>query len=187
MSQQGNMDSTLAGNYFELFGLVQGFAIDLARLDDAYRALQNRFHPDRFAKTSETDRARSLQLSTHINTAYATLRRPLARARHLLELAGADCAANRDTEMPAEFLVEQMQWREAMESAGRAHDATALRDIGRRLDEKIAAYEIVLARLLDQVRDFEGAANCLRKLSFYESLRRDLKGMIEAVEDLRAV
>jgi molecular chaperone HscB len=187
MSQRGNMNRPPSSNYFELFGLAEGFVIDLARLDEAYRALQSRFHPDRFANTSEAHRARSLQLSTHINTAYSTLRHPLARARHLLELAGVDPAPNGGSRMPADFLIEQMQWREEMEGAGRTHDATALRDIGRRMREKAAAQERILARLLEPVRDLESAADCLQKLGFYDSLLRDLNGMIAAVEDHCAV
>jgi molecular chaperone HscB len=181
------MDLSLSGNYFELFGLPQSFTVDLPRLDDAFRALQSRLHPDRFANTSQADRIRSLQASTYVNAAYATLRDPLNRARHLLELAGVDFSTDCATAMPREFLVEQIQWREAMERAHRGADESALCGLEHRLHQEIAAHQTELSRMLEQARDFEGAANCLRKLGFYDSLRRDLREMIEAVVDTRVV
>ncbi len=176
----------MSANYFELFGLAQSFAIDRARLDNAYRALQNRLHPDRFANASEAECVRSTQASSHINAAYAALCDPLSRARHLLELAGANVATDTAAAIPSAFLMEQMQWREAMEEAHRGSDGAALRCLSRRLQQETSVCEMEFTRLLEHVRDLDGAANCLRKLAFYASLRRDLKGMIEALEDTRA-
>jgi molecular chaperone HscB len=42
-------------NHFELFGLPQTYALDRAKLDAAYRELQNAVHPDRFAAQPEAD------------------------------------------------------------------------------------------------------------------------------------
>jgi len=95
MSQFANTTLLLSTNYFELFGLPRSFAIDLDRLDGDYRALQSRFHPDRFASASDADRRRSLEISTHINSAYLTLRRSLSRARYLLTLTLAPSRPNR--------------------------------------------------------------------------------------------
>jgi molecular chaperone HscB len=39
----------LSDDDFTLFGLPQRFAIDRADLDERWRALQGRVHPDRFA------------------------------------------------------------------------------------------------------------------------------------------
>ena len=41
--------------YFELFGLPALFAIDIARLDQAYLHLQSEVHPDRFAAASDSE------------------------------------------------------------------------------------------------------------------------------------
>ncbi len=186
MSQFANTASLLSADYFELFGLGRSFSIDLGRLESDYRVLQGRFHPDRFAAASAADRRLSLEISTHINSAYLTLRQPLSRARYLLTLAGAGLTDN-NTPMPAGFLMRQMELRESMDDARRHCNATALRQIKSRLCEECVAHEGNLSRLLERESDFEGAAECVRMLGFYDSLSRDLERMIEAVEDGCAV
>ena len=185
MSQFANTASLLSADYFELFGLARCFTIDLDRLERDYRALQSRFHPDRFARAHDADRRRSLEMSTYINSAYLTLRQPLSRARYLLALVGA--SADNNAPMPAGFLMRQMELRESMDDACRHCNATALRQIKNRLCEESAAHECNLSRLLEQACDFEGAAECVRMLGFYDSLSRDADRMIEVVEDGHAV
>lgn len=184
MTQLANTASILRSDYFELFGLSRAFAIDLERLEHDYHALQHRFHPDRFGGTSEADRRRALEVSTHINSAYHALREPLARARYLLTLVAVVQAEDR-TAMPAAFLMRQMELRESMEAA--RGNAAALRRIKEELRGERAAHEMSLARLLDDARDFEGAAECVRMLGFFDSLRRDADRMIEATEDIYVV
>jgi molecular chaperone HscB len=186
MSQFANTASLLCADYFELFGLARCFTIDLDRLERDYRALQSRFHPDRFASASDADRRRSLEISTHINSAYLTLRRPLSRARYLLTLMGVSPADN-NTAMPAGFLMRQMELRESMDDARRHCNAIVLQQIKHQLSEESTVHEGNLSRLLEQARDFEGAAECVRMLGFYESLSRDVDRMIEAVEDGESV
>ena len=52
-----------------------------------------------------------------MNEAYRTLKSPVQRARHLLELHGVDVAFETNTAMPTEFLMQQMELREALEEA----------------------------------------------------------------------
>ncbi|MEQ8955070.1 MAG: Fe-S protein assembly co-chaperone HscB, partial [Gammaproteobacteria bacterium] len=77
-------------NYFQLFDLNPAFAVDLAVLEQKYHELQNKLHPDRFAGESERERMQAVQLSSYLNEAYNTLRKPLARAAYLLQLRGRD-------------------------------------------------------------------------------------------------
>jgi molecular chaperone HscB len=186
MSQFANTASLLSSDYFELFGLPRSFAIDLDRLERDYRALQSRFHPDRFASASDADRRLSLEISTHINGAYLTLRRSLSRARYLLTLVGMSRADDDNAPMPAAFLMRQMELRESMDDARRGGNASALTQIRDQLCEERAGHEENVARLLEQARDFAAAAECVRMLGFYESLSRDVDRMIEVVEDAHA-
>ncbi len=184
MTQLANPVSMLEADYFELFGLSRAFAIDLERLERDYHALQHRFHPDRFGSSDAADRRRALEISTHVNSGYLTLRQPLPRARYLLTLEALAPAADRAA-MPPSFLMRQMELRESMEAA--RGNVARLRRIKEQLREECSLHEANLARLLDEVRDLEGAAECVRMLGFFDSLCRDAMRMIEAAEDIHVV
>ncbi|MEW6688871.1 MAG: Fe-S protein assembly co-chaperone HscB, partial [Pseudomonadota bacterium] len=87
-------------NFFELFGFAPAYALDLEKLDSAYREVQARIHPDRFAHAGDAERRASMQWTTRVNEAYRTLKSPLLRARYLLELNGVDAGLETDTAMP---------------------------------------------------------------------------------------
>ena len=88
-------------SHFELFGLAPAFAVDAEALERSYREIQSRVHPDRFAHAGDAERRASLQWTTRVNEAFQTLKDPVARARHLLELHGVDVAFETNTAMPA--------------------------------------------------------------------------------------
>src|SRR5450631_4138042 len=104
-------------DFFSLFGLPKGFKIDATSLEQSYRALQAQVHPDKFSHLSEIERRFSMQWATRVNEAYQTLRSPLNRARYLLSLHGIDTREETNTAMPVDFLIQQMEWREALADA----------------------------------------------------------------------
>ena len=81
-------------------------------LEKAYRNIQSRVHPDRFASAGDAERRASLQWTTRVNEAYRTLKDPVQRAKHILDLHGVDVAFETDTAMPVEFLTQQLEFRE---------------------------------------------------------------------------
>lgn len=169
-------------NHFELFDLPASFAIDFAHLDQHYRRLQSEVHPDRFAAATPAERLRSMQLATHVNEAYQTLKSPIARARYLLHLNGVDTQEDTNTAMPAAFLMQQMEWREAIEEASDSGDMDALDQLLRELRREGAALEQRLHATLDQQRDFAQAAETVRKLRFLDKVRTEIEQAIEALE-----
>src|SRR5690606_31603262 len=104
-------------NHFELFHLPVSFAVDMAQLARSYHEVQGRVHPDRFAHASETEKRVAMQWATRANEAYQTLRDPFKRAAYLCELHGVDLQTESNTAMPAAFLMQQMEWREALDDA----------------------------------------------------------------------
>src|SRR5947207_11300326 len=106
---------TSSGSYFELFGLQPGFALDAEALEAAYREIQSRVHPDRFAHAGDAERRASLQWTTRVNEAYRALKSPVQRASHILSLHGVDVAFETNSAMPAQLLMHQMELREALE------------------------------------------------------------------------
>ena len=170
-------------DHFALFGLPATFAIDRQLLDARYRDVQREVHPDRFADAGETERRRSVQWATKANEAYQTLRKPLARAQYLLHLRGVDVGADKNTAMPPEFLVEQMEWREAVEEARGGNDVHALEHLHARLRQAMEACYSELGTLLDNRGDTAAAAGSVRKLMFLERLQTEIDDALADLDD----
>jgi molecular chaperone HscB len=118
----------LQDNDFVLFDLPEQFALERADLDARWRKLQGSAHPDKFAAECAASQRVAMQWSVRINEAYRRLREPLSRAGYLCELRGAPIDAERNTAMPAAFLLQQMGWREALDEARNDADALAALD-----------------------------------------------------------
>lgn len=163
---------------FTLFGLPRRFALDRAQLDESWRTLQGRVHPDRFAADGAAAQRLAMQWAVRVNEAYQRLKDPLKRATVLCELAGAPIQAESNTAMPPAFLVQQMQWREALEEAQGAAEVQALDE--RIADDEAQLYEQV-AMALDREGDARKAAQAVRALMFVARFRCDIDRRLEAL------
>jgi molecular chaperone HscB len=164
---------------FTLFGLAPRFALDRAAIDARWRALQAEVHPDRFAAEGASAQRAAMQWSVRVNEAYGRLKDPLARATYLCGLRGEPVRAEDNTAMPADFLVQQMAWREALDEADdlaavEALDAEVRADERRRFD--------AVAQALDERDDAAEAARQVRALMFVARFRRDLEDRLQAHE-----
>lgn len=170
-------------NHFELFGLPPTFRLDLARLEHAYREIQAQVHPDKFVQASDSERRLSMQWATHANEAFATLKFPVSRARYILQLNGVATLEETNTAMPAEFLLSQMEWREAIAEAKEAQDLPALEHLARKYRAEMDALVQQLAELLDNQKNYPAAAEAVRKLKFLERLGSEINLALEALEN----
>lgn len=170
-------------DHFALFGLPRRFEIDDRSLESRYHELQSTAHPDRHANRPEQERRLSMQWATRINEAYRLLRTPLTRARYLLELEGIDVGAENNTAMPADFLMQQMEWREALDEARDARDLDALDELARKLRHARREAEALLARQLDADHDTGGAAATVRRMMFIAKLGDDIAEMHDTLEN----
>ena len=166
----------LQSNDFELFGLPEQFEQDPARIDARWKDLQREAHPDRFANQGAAAQRIAMQWSVRINEAYRRLKDPLARAAYLCELRGAPIEAESNTAMPAEFLVEQLEWREALEEARGLGEVEHIQE---GLARARAAALQQMARLLDDEGDAKAAARQVRALMFVERFGRDVEARAE--------
>ncbi|HUQ25894.1 MAG TPA: Fe-S protein assembly co-chaperone HscB [Burkholderiales bacterium] len=162
-----------------MFGLPPVFSLDLEALEKAYRDIQSRVHPDRFAHAGDADRRASLQWTTRVNEAFQTLKNPVSRARHLLELQGVDVAFETNTAMPVEFLMQQMELRERLEEA---KDPASLDGLRKELSGAKKALEEELAQVIDANKDYTGAAGLVRKLQFLHRLDEEIDAADEALD-----
>lgn len=162
----------LQSDDFELFGLPQQFAQDRAAIDARWKELQREAHPDKFAAQGAAAQRVAMQWSVRINEAYQRLKDPLKRAAYLCELRGAPIEAENNTAMPAAFLMEQMEWREALDEASGEADLD-------KLDEQLNAARKqalqAIERSLDAKNDPKAAAQQVRALMFIERFGSDVE------------
>lgn len=170
-------------NFFELFDLPARYQVDELQLSQRYHTLQAEVHPDKFASLSDTERRVSMQWATKVNEAYQTLRNPIQRARYLLSLNGVDTQEETNTVMPAEFLMQQMEWREAIEEAQQAGDAAALDKLETQLQHEMTELETQLAVKIDAQHDYLAAAGYVRKLKFMEKLADEVVSAFDAIDN----
>ncbi len=173
----------LSTDFFSLFELPKIFRLNLSELDSRYRDVQAQVHPDRFAHASEAERRMSMQWATRANEAYQTLKKPLERAKYLLHLAGHDLQAENNTAMPAEFLMEQMEWREAVMEARGGGDHHELERLHNRLRSDMAGRFDELAALLDEKQDYAAATDLVRRLMFLDKLLYEIDDALASLEE----
>lgn len=161
-------------DHFALFELPRTFRLESSTLDKRYREILALVHPDKFAHASDAERRLSLQWATRINEAYLTLKKPLTRGRYLLELAGQPVDDENNTVMPPEFLMEQMEWREAVGEARLACDLDGLEQLRRRVKARQNERYEQLAEAIDDKRDYAYAAERVCRLMFLEKLLTEI-------------
>ncbi|MBC7701594.1 Fe-S protein assembly co-chaperone HscB [Aquabacterium sp.] len=165
---------------FTLLGLPRSFALDRATLDAHWKALQAKVHPDRFAAEGGTAQRVAMQWAVRVNEAHQRLKDPLKRAAYLCELAGVSVQSERNTAMPSDFLIQQMEWREALEDAGSAGDVQLLEAevLGQR-QARLAK----ITHLLDAQSNPQQAALEVRALMFIDRLSDEINHRLERYED----
>lgn len=168
-------------DFFALFGLPRRQALDAGRLDALYRDLQAQVHPDRFAHLSDAEQRLAMQWATRVNEAWQTLRDPLRRARYLLEQAGHDVRLETNTAMPTEFLVAQLELREAVAEAKDRGDVAGLDALYRRLKKEIRDEYATLESALE-ADDLARAGELVRQLMFQEKLLHEIGDALEVLE-----
>lgn len=148
--------------------------IDIAGLEQQFRALQAQVHPDKSAHLDDASQRLAMQRSTLVNEAYQTLKSPIARARYLLAMHGVDTQEETNTAMPVDFLMGQMERREALEAAVSARDVAQLERIEAQMKTDTRSLEAELAASIDAARDYAAAAGLVRKLRFMEKLAEEI-------------
>ena len=151
------------GDYFAFLGVPRKLNLDLADLEQRFRAMSRQFHPDYFYNASLAERRASLERSSYLNDAYRTLKYPIERIEYLLSVEGADSRSLKGhggPEVPASLLEEvfalneeldevrelksggapEQEWRGRLEHARQPIDAkkaqheAELRDLSARWD-----------------------------------------------------
>ena len=170
----------LSDDDFTLFGLAMQFNIDSGTLQRAYLSLQSEVHPDKHANSSDAARRLAMQWATRVNEGFERLKSPVARAAYLCELNGFPVDAESNTAMPAAFLIEQMEWREALDDAKHIDQIDALWDMVNRSRQQLLNN---LRTQIDSDHDYQMAAASTRQLMFIDKFQINLERAAQRLED----
>ena len=157
---------------FELFAVPATFAQERQALDARWKELQREAHPDRFASQGAAAQRIAMQWSVRINEAYQRLKDPVQRASYLCELHGAPVDAEVNTAMPGAFLMQQMEWREALDDVATSEALDRLQvEVEAAREQALAALEA----LIDRKGDYLAAVQQVRALMFIERFAQDIE------------
>jgi molecular chaperone HscB len=139
-------------------------------LDDRFRALSRKLHPDRFARASAQERRFSLEQTTLLNDAYKTLKDPVRRAEHVLALRGV----RGDPVMSPQFLEETMEDRERLLEAKASGEP--LDGLAEGVREKRDRTLRQVRDLVQQGGDLGQAAELLARMRYYARYLDEVEG-----------
>ena len=159
-------------NFFTLLNLPEAFVVDLKKLDQHYQAIQKEIHPDRFASLNDETKMESVKKTAQVNDAYQTLKSSIRRAEYLLHLYGFDINDEKYTAVPQDFLLQQMEWREELETHSKNKEAL----------EKLASVVAIkkkqridlLPTYFDKKNNLPEAIKITRELNFIEKIEQHI-------------
>lgn len=173
----------LNSNFFELFELPVSYDVDLNQIQQHYMALQKKVHPDKFANGSDLEKRLSMQQTSWINEAQATLKDAVLRASYLLKLKGIDINLENETTMDAAFLMQQLEMRERLENIKKEPDPIAVLDtIAIEIKKTTDSIMENFARSYEDDQ-FDDAREWIRKLQFLQKAKKEVNTLTADIED----
>ena len=116
---------------FEVLGVEPRYHLAADELEQKFKALSLKLHPDRFARAPAAERVRALSQSTELNDAYRVLKVPARRGEYLLKLCGLDITeeggpGGSRVQIDPDLLLELLEEREALAAAKAAGDRATI-------------------------------------------------------------
>jgi len=183
----------LTSNFFELFDLPVSYDVDLNKIQQHYMTLQMQVHPDKFANGSDQEKRLSMQQTSWLNEAQATLKDDVLRASYLLKLKGLDINLENETTVDMDFLMQQLEMRERLEkikqdsiNPGETDSSIA------QLDELDAMRKAVKQTSMEmmaafsqsyQTDKFDEAREWISKLQFMQKAKKEINKISADIED----
>ncbi len=161
-------------DYFALFNLPVQFIIDETSLTDNYRKLAAIYHPDKFAAASGFEQRQAMMLSSTINDAYRILKSDIDRASYIVSLHNIDADAPEHTQFAPAFLMQQLEWREALEDARMDKNQASLDALEAEIQQEQDVLKTTIANTLAQ-EQYDEAAQLVRQGRFLNKMRSEIK------------
>lgn len=153
-------------NYFAIFQLPEQFALKKQTLDTAYQEI--------LADSAPDDHPR-------IHLAYHTLCSPIKRAIHLCDIKGHPLDNTDLLSFPADFYIEQIEWRQLLDNARIEKKTEAMTSIGLRLQEAIKMQMQQIEQVIS-AQHFASAIQEIRKILFLEKLAEEISHLLDQLE-----
>jgi molecular chaperone HscB len=167
-------------NFFTLLKLPEAFVIDLEKLNQNYQSIQREIHPDRFASFDDETKLESIKKTAQVNDAYQTLKSPIRRAEYLLQLHGVNIHDEKYIAVPQDFLMQQMEWREELET--HKQNKLALEKLAADIQKNKNEMMNQLPTFFDHKDHLNDAIKITRELNFIEKIEQHINdALIEIV------
>ena len=139
--------------------------------------------PDRFAAEGEDATRLAMQKTSLINQAYEALKDSIARGQYLLKMKGIDMQGDTDTSMDPMFLMEQMEFREAIAEVQSKDDPLHMLDsMASDVKQKLQQLQQQFAN--DYSNDhLQAARDTVRKMQFLIKAQKEITSISEQLED----
>ena len=154
---------------FALLGLEPSFD-EPPGLDEKFRALSRKLHPDRFARATPRERRYSLEQTTLLNDAYKTVKDPVRRAEHLLAQRGIKV----EPRMSPEFLEQTLEDREKLLEAKMS--GIPLEPLAKGVREQRDRTLGQVRELVENGGDLAQAAELLARMRYYARYLDEVEG-----------
>jgi len=154
--------------------------IDLKKLDQNYQNIQKEIHPDRFASLADEAKIVSIKKAAEVNDAYQTLKSPIRRAEYLLHLYDIDIHDEKYNAVPQDFLMQQMEWREELET--HKQNKEALEKLASGIQRNKNEIMSQLPEFFQNKSDLNKAIKVTRELNFIEKIEQHINdALIEII------
>lgn len=134
---------------FEVFGMEPVAHVDRGALRKQLLKLQRLLHPDFHGQAGEGEQQLAEHNTAELNSAYEVLCDEAKRASFLIEHLGGP-SESKERQMPQVFLMEVMEWNEALEEMRNAEDRAAA---AQQAEELHGELKIERVRFIDALLD----------------------------------
>lgn len=152
--------------------------VDTVLLEQKYKLLQAQLHPDRQLNTQlgtqQSSKLAAIQQASMLNDAYATLKSPLRRAEHLLQLKDIDTNSYAQADLDKDFLLAQLKLREKLEELQIQANPDALQGMHRQTEQEFASKWREFSNWFDS-ENFQAAYQTFRELQFLQKLIEEIR------------
>jgi len=164
-----------ARSSFWVMGCDVSYDLDPSWLHAEYKRLQWAYHPDKYAMAEKNEQEDAASKSSLINKSYRTLKDPLSRGLHMLELAGNPVTEETHVD-DMEFLMWLMEMNEAI--SDNESDQPELASLKAELDTLVEDIQVEISSAFGR-GEVDDAKEKLIRLRYYDNCKRKIVDLLD--------